>query len=55
MKIGQPEGGERARTPDRMTDKQTDTQSDNKGHLDLSGDARANNGRLIRNHIWPLE
>ena len=29
--------GERARTPDKQTNRQTDTESDNKGHLELSG------------------
>jgi len=41
IKIDQPEAGEWARTPDRMTDKQTnrqtDTSTDNKGRLELSG------------------
>jgi len=36
MKIGQPEVGKRARTPDRMTDKQTDRHTDTQTdrHLD---------------------
>ena len=39
---------------DRTTDRQTDTSTDNKGRLDLSGDARANKPVGVLAHAPPL-
>jgi len=55
IQIGQPEVGERARTPDRTTDRQIDTSTDNKGRLELSGAREPINSSMLQCVYHPTD